>query len=88
MGLWWRRRESNHTPSNANPIADNEVTGFQKSDVPKKCPSTISPCENPINTNENSNLIAEAILAIDRLPISDSVKANLITKLTGEITND
>ena len=82
------RRESNHTPYNANHIANNEVTGFQKSDVPKKCPSTISPCENQSKITENSNLIAEAILAIDRLPISDSVKAHLITKLTGEINND
>ena len=49
------------------------------------CHSTISPCENQPKINEQSRLIAEAILAIDRLPIDDAVKAELISKLTGEV---
>ncbi len=35
--------------------------------------------------NNISSKIADAIFAIDRLPIDDSVKATLITKLTGEL---
>ena len=46
---------------------------------------TVPHCNNHPSENNTANPIVEAILAIDRLPLSDEVKANLITQISTEL---
>ena len=78
---WSGRGESNPCPNNDNPFINRELQGNPKCQVAKNCLNDVQKVQNNDIDTTGNNQVAEAVLAINSLPLSDQEKAQMIRLL-------
>ncbi len=69
-------RQNSTTSNNDNKLQDNT-----NSKVTKSCLNRVQNDQNPADKHQSNNAVAEAVLEISKLPLSDDEKAQMIRML-------